>query len=186
MTKHYYVYTHRRGDNGEVFYVGCATRHHQKRGFKRQHQRAFDYSQRQPEWEIIRQAAGTVTVDIIEEFNDRSSALAMEVALITRHGRADRGAGTLVNQTDGGDGIPGYKDKPRARRLKAITKIGLLNPMHGKTGALHPTSRRVVDRVTGQVYDSVKSAAEERGLNMKTLHNWLSGHRKNPTALELA
>lgn len=72
------------------------------------------------------------------------------------------------------------------RQRIAATKVGTLNPMNGKTGAAHPNSRRVRDKTTGTIYDSVLIAAEERGHNMKTLYNWLSGHRPNPTTLEFA
>lgn len=63
---------------------------------------------------------------------------------------------------------------------------GEANHMYGRTGAAHPNSRKVCDRSTGDVYDSVLLASEARGLKMKTLYNWLSGHRKNPTTLEFA
>ena len=68
----------------------------------------------------------------------------------------------------------------------AAGKIGALNPMYGRCGAAHPNSRKVVERATGAAYDSVQIAAEACGLKMKTLYNWLSGHRHNPTTLELA
>ena len=75
----------------------------------------------------------------------------------------------------------------RAQMLcDAATKAGALNPMYGKTGSSHPMSRRVRDRASGVIYDSVKIAADAMGLKMKTLYNWLSGHRPNPTTLELA
>lgn len=65
-------------------------------------------------------------------------------------------------------------------------KLGAQNPMHGKTGAAHPKSRKVRDRASGAMYDSVQIAADALGFKMKTLYNWLSGHRPNPTALEFA
>ena len=42
------------------------------------------------------------------------------------------------------------------------------------------------DRESGATFDSVQIAAEKLGYKMKTLYNWLSGHRKNPTSLEFA
>lgn len=72
------------------------------------------------------------------------------------------------------------------RQHISATKTGSLNPMHGKTGAAHPNSRIVRDVVSGEVFDSVLIASEARGYKMKTLYNWLSGHRPNPTKLEFA
>lgn len=68
----------------------------------------------------------------------------------------------------------------------AAGKMGERNPMFGKTGASHPRSRQVRDAQSGEVFDSVLIAATQRGHKMKTLYNWLSGHRPNPTTLEFA
>lgn len=82
--------------------------------------------------------------------------------------------------------MPGVKDAPHVRRMKSITKIGTRNPMYGRTGAAHPNSRMVRDTDSGIVYESVQIAAVALGYKMKTLYNWLSGHRQNPTTLEFA
>lgn len=68
----------------------------------------------------------------------------------------------------------------------ADTKQGELNPMHGKTGLDHPTSRMVVHTGYGYVFASVQEAADFFGMKMKTLHNQLSGHRPNKFNLEFA
>lgn len=68
----------------------------------------------------------------------------------------------------------------------AVTKVGERNPMHGKTGAAHPMSRPVIHTQAGVFYDSIQEAADVFGYKMKTLHNMLSGHRKNQTPLEFA
>lgn len=80
-----------------------------------------------------------------------------------------------------GKKLPGWwKEKISA------TKVGRLNPMYGRFGAESPVARKVVDIETGAAFDSVKMAAETHGHKMKTLYNWLSGHRKNPTSLRFA
>ena len=72
------------------------------------------------------------------------------------------------------------------RRNIAVRKIGELNPMYGKTGNLSAVSRPVIDLRAGVFYNSVDEAANHYGYKMKTLYNWLSGHRRNPTSLEFA
>jgi hypothetical protein len=67
-----------------------------------------------------------------------------------------------------------------------VTKIGELNPMFGRTGEKHPNSKKVIDINTGIVYNSITEAAEVNGLKMKTLYNFLSGHRQNKTTLKFA
>ena len=186
MTETYYVYLHRRVDTGEVFYVGCATKYAHRRGLKSQYSRAYDFRQRKPEWFAVWAEAGGMSVEFVQEFAVRAEALALEVALIVRYGRADRGRGGLVNHTDGGNGMPGFKDRPESRRMKSATKLGALNPMYGKTGAAHPMSRPVIHTQYGVFYESVEEAAAGFGYKMKTLYNWLSGHRPNPTPLEFA
>ena len=73
-----------------------------------------------------------------------------------------------------------WKDKIRD------TKYGEQNPMFGRTGEKHPNSKKVIDISTGVIYNSVKEAAESNGIKMKTLYNFLSGHRPNKTTLKFA
>ena len=82
--------------------------------------------------------------------------------------------------------MPGAKDSDEVRMKKSVTKVGYLNPMFGKTGAANPNSRKVINKETGDVYDSVSIAADAFGVKLKTLYNWLSGHRKSPLPLEFA
>lgn len=183
MIKSYYVYVHRRADNDQVFYVGCATKQPGKRGHA-PYCRAYDFTLRTQAWFNAKLAAGGCSVEFVMETDDRNKAFDLERNLIKAIGRADIGAGTLVNQTNGGPGADGQIGYPSSRLKKSIGKIGTKNPMYGVTGAAHPNSRKVKDTVTGTVYDSVLIAATARGFKMKTLYNWLSGHRPNRTTLE--
>lgn len=68
----------------------------------------------------------------------------------------------------------------------AATKVGEMNPMHGKRGAEHPQSRAIVNASYGLVFESVTEAADFYGMKMKTLYNQLTGHRPNKLNLEFA
>lgn len=94
----------------------------------------------------------------------------------------------IARKNGGNGGVVKHGDHLPQSWCDAIAKgqRGPNNYMRGRVGALHPNSRKVVDRHTGQTFDSVLLAAEHRGVKMKTLYNWLSGHRPNPTALEFA
>jgi NUMOD3 motif len=70
-----------------------------------------------------------------------------------------------------------WRDKIRAG------KLGSRNPMFGRPSRL---ARRVVDRDTGLAYPSVTAAAVAFQIRMQTLHNMLTGFRKNTTTLEFA
>lgn len=183
MIKNYYVYTHSRKSDGVVFYVGCATYNPKRRG-KDRYQRAYDFGQRTHAWRL--EAQHGITTEIVFETEDRGTAFAKEIELISFYGRSDRCAGTLVNQCDGGAGAGGQVSTESSRVKKSLTKRGEKNPMFGRTGAAHPNSRKVKDTKSGTVYDSVQIAADANGLKMKTLYNRLAGHRPNTTSLEFA
>ena len=178
--KQFYTYLHRNTD-GEVFYIGCATTNPDKRGTRAKLQRAYSTFGHSAAWH--EQVKRGYTVEILQIFQDRSIAFEHEKKLIAEY----RSNGSpLVNICAGGPGMFGAKDSPEVRKKKSVTKIGSLNPMYGKTGGKHPNSRKVIDRSTGVIYDSVQIAADSLGHKMKTLYNWLSGHRPNPTSLEFA
>lgn len=95
-----------------------------------------------------------------------------------RKARYKGGNGGVVKK---GDKLPAWW---RERIASAVT--GSANHMSGRTGASHPASRKVFDRITGIEYVSISDAAARTGFKMKTLYNWLSGHRVNPTGMEFA
>lgn len=231
MERTYFVYLHRRLDNGDVFYVGKGTRVSFGRQVQSQaYRRAFTTNKRNAFWNaVVRKSA--YSVELIAEFFREEDALAFEVALIASYARR-RAGGTLCNLTDGGEGVSGLvfsldsREKMRlatagnrhpnwGKKLSAETcrrkseslrnsehsllgkKLpdwwkarissavrGPANVMYGRTGSAHPASRKVLDVQSGTVYDSVLLAAEATGHKMKTLCNYLSGHRANPTSLE--
>ncbi len=178
--KEFYTYLH-RGSDGRVFYVGCATTNPNKRGTRARLQRAYATSGHAPAWHAA--AAGGYAVEILDKYQDKSVAFDHERKLIAELREAGE---PLVNICSGGPGMPGAKDSDEVRMKKSVTKVGYLNPMFGKTGAANPNSRKVINKETGDVYDSVSIAADAFGVKLKTLYNWLSGHRKSPLPLEFA
>jgi hypothetical protein len=58
-------------------------------------------------------------------------------------------------------------------------KIGLAQ-MRGKNHA----ARKVIDTVSGQIFDCIKDAADYYKINSVTLSNYISGRRKNKTNLK--
>lgn len=63
----------------------------------------------------------------------------------------------------------------------AAAKIGVLNPFFGKPS---PPSKKVVNRDTGAVYDSIARAAKAEGVPAYMLYQYLDGTRRNRTPLE--
>lgn len=132
----HYTYLHRRGDTGELFYVGKGTG-----------QRAWSKSKRNEYWHNIVNAHG-YSVEVSARWSAAEEAFEHEKFLIWCF--RDMGA-KLCNMTDGGDGLcnPSKEVRERianslrgrtGRPMKETTKellreqrTGAGNPMYGKT-----------------------------------------------------
>lgn len=91
-----YVYLHRKATNGEVFYVG-----------KGSDKRCFDKSHRSDYWKRVFKKHGVV-VEIYESGLQEWYANELEINLIAYYGRKNLKLGSLINLTDGGEGIVGF------------------------------------------------------------------------------
>jgi len=103
------VYQHKRLDNGSVFYVGIGTE-----------KRAYSTLSRNPHWKSVVSKAG-FAVDILLKDISKDEACAWEKYLISLYGRTDYNSGTLVNKTDGGDGMFNPSDEVREKKRIAMT-----------------------------------------------------------------
>lgn len=206
----FYVYEHRRGDTGQVFYVGKGTA--KVRG---EYRRAFDFCRRKRSWKALVAKHG-VLAEVVAEFFLEDDALAYESARIKLHGRRDMGTGPLVNHTDGGKGASGYRMSQESkakiaahntgRRLPAESRARISAALSGERHWKFGTSEseatrakkaasmrgknmvgaRVVDRATGQMFASISEAARHLQIPHRTLTNYLRGDRRNKTTMELA
>jgi hypothetical protein len=148
------VYRHITIEGNLVFYVGIGSR-----------QRAFSKFSRSKAWRDFT-SSHEYYVDIVAEGLEWKDACDLEVFLISIYGRSDKGAGILLNMSDGGEGNNGYipsevNKKQHSVRMKGsgnpnfrkkmsddqkqkISKtrkenrigVGENNPMFGKTGSM--------------------------------------------------
>lgn len=86
---------HIRESDGVIFYMGIGCR-----------DRAFDISSRSEWWKSTYNLYGREVV-ILQENLTWEQACNLERKMITFYGRRDKGLGSLVNMTDGGEGTPG-------------------------------------------------------------------------------
>jgi len=104
------VYRHIRLDTNEVFYIGIGK---EDRPYSTYHRSAW--------WKKIANKTKH-RVDVL--FNDMTwdQACEKEIELIKLYGRRDKGTGTLVNMTDGGEGTRGliFTKLHRSRMSKAL------------------------------------------------------------------
>ena len=104
-----YVYRHIRLDTNTVFYIGIAN--HKRNDYIRANERS-----RRSEWwkKIIEKTDYRIDIlfdDVTPEF-----AKEKEIEFIKLYGRRDLGLGTLVNMTDGGDGLINRVFTPQYRK----------------------------------------------------------------------
>lgn len=115
QVKPYYVYIHRRADDGRVFYVG-----------KGKGWRAWQKYKRSIFWMNVEKKHGR-TVHVVMRFSNEECAFSFERALISHYGREN-----LCNLTDGGDGVRGVIISDDQRRNHSIRMSGENHPQYGK------------------------------------------------------
>ncbi len=130
------VYIHRKKNNREVFYVGIGNP-------DRPYQKAP--TARSVVWHRVVKKHG-YSVEVIRTGLTRQEACDIEMDFIELIGRRNLGTGTLVNLTDGGEGVTGY--------------IGL------------GTSCYNIE--TGKIYGTIGQASEDIGMRPTTLVDMMS------------
>lgn len=126
------VYRHLRNDTNEPFYVGIG----------KTNKRAYSKSGRTMYWNRIVQKHG-YTVDIIYEHISWDEACKIEQYLISFYGRADLGLGPLINMTNGGEGVNGWKHTPKSLNRMKQSKKGLTAWNKGKKQSEETIAKRV-------------------------------------------
>lgn len=102
----YYVYEHKKPHTGDVFYVG-----------KGHNYRAWSSDSRNKHWKHTVAKHGGFEVNIIKDNLTNDDAIELEIATIALY----RSKGyTLVNMTNGGEGVSGFKhsEESKARMRK--------------------------------------------------------------------
>lgn len=190
----FYLYQHIRLDTNEIFYIGI--------GGKR---RPYDIKNRSKWWKNIVNKT-KYDVQVLYENLTREEACELEKNLISFYGRRDLNKGTLVNMTDGGDGVSGIKrsietrEKIRQGHLgkilseeqkEKIRQYNLGKKLSEETknkislntrGSNNHKSRKIIDIITLEIFDSVTSAANSIGMKRDTLFGQLR-YYKNKTNL---
>lgn len=108
------VYRHRRNDTNEVFYIGIGTTE----------KRAASCIARNKMWHSVVKKAGGFYYDIIYHSISWNEACAEEKRFILEYGRRDLNTGILVNMTDGGDGLNGYKPTEESNKKRSQSLLG--------------------------------------------------------------
>lgn len=107
MENKYYLYRHIRLDKNEVFYVGIGKKKNRKyRSITSEYYRAYAFykSERNKHWFNIYNKTD-IKVEILLESDNKDFIKQKEIEFIALYGREDLGLGTLVNFTNGAEGM---------------------------------------------------------------------------------
>lgn len=126
----WYVYRHLK-PNGEVFYIGIGNQNKFKRAYDSSKSRRSQY------WINKVKKYPNYEVQILTTKLSKEVASEIETTLILWYGREDLSKGTLVNLTDGGDGMENYKHTDSYKKNLSKRVSGENNPMYGKKKELH-------------------------------------------------
>lgn len=116
-----YVYKHIRTDTNEVFYIGIGTRN----------DRIYSKYGRNRYWHRIVKKYGFIT-EIIENDLSWEDACEREKYWIKYYGRRGLNEGTLVNMTDGGEGLNNFTHTEESKEKMSKSKSGERHPNYGK------------------------------------------------------
>ena len=174
-----YVYTHTRLDTNEVFYVGIGTQDNYIRASRTANRSVF--------WKNITKKTGW-KIDIVFDNLTWEEACEKEKQLISFYGRKDIGTGILVNHTNGGDGSNGriFSKETRKKMSKTRKGVKVTEEQKNKTrlSMLGKNCKKVINTETGEIYNSIKEAADKNGILRYNLSSYLTKRSKNITPLE--
>jgi hypothetical protein len=181
-----YVYSHTRLDTNEVFYIGIGT--------GRNYYRSKDKSRRNEHWNRI-VAKSEYKIDILFDNLTWIEATKKEIEFIAFYGRTNQNKGTLVNQTDGGDGTYGVEVKESTKRLLTLIGKGRIMPESHKKktsesvriswekrrieGKTISNNKEIICLNNGKKYISGMQAANELGLSHGNISAVIKGIRKH-------
>lgn len=164
----FYVYQHIRNDTKEVFYIGkgCG-------------KRAYVKSRRSVYWQRIVEKYG-YSIKIIEAGLTEQQAKELEISLIAKFGRKDKGLGLLINNTDGGEGTVGFTQPQHVRDAVANSNRNRVSSKEhkkavsaiykGKFGSEHNRSKKVICLETGAEYGSMSEASRLLNIAISSVH----------------
>lgn len=119
-----HVYRHIRLDTNMPFYIGIGQDDDCIRAYE-------DREGRRSKWWLRIAKKYGFSVDILFEDISIEEAKKKEIEFINLYGREDLGTGTLINQTNGGDGCNGWKandiTRERMRKAAKIRGTAMLN-----------------------------------------------------------
>lgn len=158
MVANFCVYFHINPLKNEVFYVGMGKM-----------SRPYSDGDRSEWWHRTVQKYGKI-VDLVHENLTWKDACQWEMYYIRRFGRRDLGLGTLVNMTDGGDGVLGLHHSTK-------TKIKLSEFFNGRPRGPFTDDQLAKVQKAAKKRKGIPLTAEHRARVSSTLKETLAKRR---------
>ena len=144
-----YVYKHTRVDKNEIFYIGISN----DIGYKRAYSKLY----RNNYWVNITNTIDYI-VEIIEDNLTWEDACEKEIELIKYYGRKDLNEGTLVNMTNGGEGIIGKIVSIETKHKMSLSHIGKTYSENSKQKmSLSQTGKKLTPETKKKISDYNKA-----------------------------
>lgn len=173
-----YVYRHIRLDKNEPFYIGI--------GSDSNYSRAYTRKNRNKIWKYITNKSD-FRVEIMVDDISKDYACKKEMEYISLYGKIINSTGILANITDGGDGVTGYSHKTETKlaishkkKKYQFTRSHKINISNGRKDK---QTKRVIDKESGYIYNSLKEASKSIKISYSTLAAMLNGQNPNKTNL---
>jgi len=173
-----YIYKHIRTDTNEVFYIGIGKN---KRAWQKGRNRI---------WNSIVSKTDYI-VEIIQNNLSIEEAIELEKYYIKLYGRRDLNTGTLVNLTDGGEGIVGMirTEEHKKRISEAHKKNGIIPPSQKGIVRSEENKKKISEKNKGRVLSNETRAriafassnrSDEAKLNKSEgLKKWWANRKAN-------
>lgn len=186
----YYIYRHIRLDKNEVFYIGKGQ---YPKDRDNPYMRAYSKHRVNPHWKNIVKNTKYI-IEIIFESSDENIIIEKEKEFIKLYGRKDLKLGTLVNFTDGGEGVSGRKNSEETkikmsksaknRIIKFNQKEELINRMNKYRNTENKHSNKSViqyDLKGSKIkeFSSLTEAAIQTKSNISKISLCVNGKRKS-------
>lgn len=181
MNNQHYIYRHRRLDNFSIFYVG--------KGTIKNYKRAYIKDKRSQFWKNIVSKYGYEVEILIDNLNG-DDANELEEFLISIYGRKDLKEGSLVNLTNGGEGVKGIIQTEEVKKWRSDRWKGENNPMYGKFGEENPNynkcrpeevKNKILKSNTGKtISDETKQKLREINTGKKHTHETILKMKGRP------
>lgn len=184
LSNNFYIYRHIRPDTNEVFYIGKGNNMDKRRS---EYRRAYQLSGRTEFWKnVVSKNNGIFNVEILWNCETEKEANQKEIEFIELYGRKDLCKGTLVNLSNGGEGVRGVifsKEVIAKRSGKNHYHYQGLMEKYAKEKKERLEKRKVIDTNTLQIFNTVSEAAYFNKISNKNLSRYLNGTKTNKTSL---